>query len=57
MPDVTLARMTAQNEEHLETFVTKVLNYERNPPTSPDFYNHPITALGSANRKMVPGLF
>ena len=46
MPDVIFARMTAQNEEHLETFVTKVLNYERNPPTSPDFYNHPITALG-----------
>lgn len=46
MPDVIFARMTAQNEGHLETFVTKVLNYERNPPTSPDFYNHPITALG-----------
>lgn len=46
MPDVIFARMTAQNEEHLETFVTKVINYERNPPTSPDFYNHPITALG-----------
>lgn len=46
LPDVIFARMTAQNEGHLETFVTKVLNYERNPPTSPDFYNHPITALG-----------
>ena len=46
MPDVIFARMTAQNAEHLETFVTKVLNYERNPPISPDFYNHPITALG-----------
>ncbi len=46
MPDVVLARMTAQNAEQLETMVTKVLNYERNPPTSPDFYNHPITALG-----------
>ncbi len=46
MPDMIFARMTAQNEGHLETFVTKVLNYERTPPTSPDFYNHPITALG-----------
>jgi hypothetical protein len=26
--------------------VTKILNYERTPPTSADFYNHPITALG-----------
>ncbi|NQU33336.1 MAG: T9SS type A sorting domain-containing protein [Bacteroidetes bacterium] len=46
MPDVIFARMTAQTEEHLETFVTKVLNYERTPPTDPNFYNHPITALG-----------
>ncbi|MBU2651751.1 MAG: T9SS type A sorting domain-containing protein [Bacteroidetes bacterium] len=46
MPDVVFARMTAQNEEHLHTMVTKVLDYERNPPTDPDFYNHPITALG-----------
>ena len=26
--------------------VSKFLNYERNPPSDPDFYNHPITALG-----------
>jgi len=46
MPDVILARMTAQNTSQLETMVTKVINYEKNPPTSPDFYDHPITALG-----------
>ena len=46
MPDVVLARMTAQNETHLETMITKVLNYERNPPTNPEFYANPITALG-----------
>lgn len=46
MPDVVFARMTAQNEEHLETMITKFLNYERTPPTNPDFYNNPITALG-----------
>ncbi|MBC8320645.1 MAG: T9SS type A sorting domain-containing protein [Bacteroidetes bacterium] len=46
MPEVIFARMTAQNEGHLETFVTKVLNYERTPPVNPDFYNNPITALG-----------
>ncbi len=46
LPDVIFARMTAQNATHLETFVTKVLNYERTPPTNPDFYDHPITALG-----------
>ena len=46
LPDIVFARMTAQNETHLETMVTKFLDYERNPPTNPDFYDHPITALG-----------
>jgi Peptidase family C25/Propeptide_C25/FlgD Ig-like domain len=46
MPDVVFARMTAQNETHLNTMITKFLNYERNPPTNPSFYNEPITALG-----------
>ena len=46
MPDVTLARMTAQNATHLETMITKFLDYERTPTTNPDFYDHPITALG-----------
>jgi hypothetical protein len=46
LPDVIFARMTAQNEDHLETMVTKFLNYERNPPTNPGYYDHPITAMG-----------
>ncbi len=44
--DVILARITAQNEEHLETMITKMLDYERNPITEFGFYNNPITALG-----------
>jgi hypothetical protein len=46
LPDVIFARMTAQNAEQLETMVMKFLNYERTPPTNPDFYAHPITAMG-----------
>jgi PKD repeat protein len=46
MPDIVFARMTAQNATHLQTMVTKFLNYERTPPTSPSFYQNPITALG-----------
>lgn len=46
MPDVILARMTAQNEDQLELMITKVLNYERYPSTNQNFYDHPITALG-----------
>jgi PKD repeat protein len=46
LPEVCLARMTANNESQLSTMCTKFLDYERNPPTSASFYNEPITALG-----------
>jgi len=46
LPDMIFARMTAQNATHLQTMVSKMLNYEANPPTNPNFYNNPITALG-----------
>ncbi len=46
LPDIVMARMTAQNAEQLETMVTKVIDYERNPPSSEYFYMHPVTALG-----------
>lgn len=46
LPDVILARITANNATQLETMVSKGIRYERNPPTSAYFYSHPITALG-----------
>lgn len=46
LPDIAFARITARNAAELELMVHKFMNYERNPPTSPDFYDHPITALG-----------
>ncbi len=46
LPDIAFARMTAQNATHLETMVTKFINYEMTPPTSTNFYNNPITACG-----------
>ncbi|MBC8485964.1 MAG: T9SS type A sorting domain-containing protein [Bacteroidetes bacterium] len=46
MPDIVIARITANDETELETMVTKFLDYERTPPANPDFYNHPVTALG-----------
>jgi len=46
LPDIIFARITANNEDQLETMITKFLDYERTPPTSESFYNHPITALG-----------
>ena len=46
MADVILARMTATNSAQLSYMVGKALNYERHPSTNPDFYNHPVTAMG-----------
>jgi hypothetical protein len=46
LPDIVMARMTANNNTQLETCVTKFINYEMNPPTSEAFYDHPITAIG-----------
>jgi hypothetical protein len=46
LPEIAHARMTAQTAAHLKTMVEKFIGYETNPPTSADFYNHPITALG-----------
>jgi hypothetical protein len=44
--EIIFARMTARDNNELDIMISKALDYERNPPTSPDFYNHPITALG-----------
>lgn len=46
LPDITFARITARDAAELETMITKFINYETNPPTDPNFYYHPITALG-----------
>ncbi|MBE0640312.1 MAG: T9SS type A sorting domain-containing protein [Bacteroidales bacterium] len=46
MPDMIFARITANNAAQLQVMVSKFLNYERTPPTSASFYDHPITALG-----------
>ena len=46
LPDVVMARITANDADELEVMISKFLDYENNPPTDADFYNHPITALG-----------
>jgi Peptidase family C25/Propeptide_C25/MAM domain, meprin/A5/mu/GEVED domain/Peptidase family C25, C terminal ig-like domain len=46
LPDIVFARITANDAPQLEVMITKFLDYEQNPPTNPDFYDHPITALG-----------
>ncbi len=46
LPDVNVARMTANTPERLATMVNKFLSYERSPYTNPNFYNKPLMACG-----------
>ncbi|MBE9480415.1 MAG: hypothetical protein IMY69_01825, partial [Bacteroidetes bacterium] len=46
LPEIIFARITARDNSELEVMITKFLDYERTPPINPDFYDHPITALG-----------
>lgn len=46
LPDIVMARLTCNNATEIATMVSKGINYERNPPMTPYFYSHPITALG-----------
>ena len=46
MPQIILARITGRNYEEMYHMIKKDLDYERTPPTDPDFYDHPITAMG-----------
>lgn len=46
LPDIVFARITARNAAELQLMIKKFLNYERTPPTSANFYNNPVTAMG-----------
>jgi hypothetical protein len=46
LPDMVPARITARNEAELAGMIGKMLDYERQPPTDPGFYAHPIIAGG-----------
>ena len=46
LPDLAIARITAQNSTHLSNTIGKLLEYERTPPTASDFYDIPLIAGG-----------
>ncbi len=46
LPDLNVARITAQGYQQLSTMINKMLSYERNPYTNPGFYNDPLIAGG-----------
>jgi len=46
LPEFAISRITANNEQELETTIHKFLDYERTPPTAPNFYDEPVIAGG-----------
>ena len=46
MPQVIIGRITGRDYDEMYHMIKKDLDYERTPPTDPDFYDHPITAMG-----------
>ena len=42
LPELYYGRICAQNNAQLDTIIHKFLTYERNPPTSANFYSNPL---------------
>ncbi|MBQ8222051.1 MAG: hypothetical protein IJZ87_01690 [Bacteroidales bacterium] len=46
LPEICIARMPAANAQQAELMVRKTMNYEKFPSLNPNYYNHPVTAMG-----------
>ncbi|MBD3224311.1 MAG: T9SS type A sorting domain-containing protein, partial [Caldithrix sp.] len=46
LPDIVFSRITARDATDLQIMVSKILDYERHPPTNTAFYDNPVTAMG-----------
>ncbi len=46
MPNLIVGRITGRDYEEMYHMIKKDLDYERQPPTDPYFYDHPVTAMG-----------
>lgn len=44
LPEINIARITAQTGTHLNIMINKFLSYERAPYTDPGFYDHPLVS-------------
>ena len=51
LADIALSRVTALTEEEYQTFVTKTIQYESNPTTDENYYDHPIITSGHESNK------
>lgn len=46
LPEICIARLPAANEKEAELMVKKIMRYEKEPSTNPEYYNRPVTAMG-----------
>lgn len=46
LPELNIARITAQTDTHLSVMVNKFLSYERSPYTASNFYKEPLVSCG-----------
>ncbi|MFH1862091.1 MAG: C25 family cysteine peptidase [bacterium] len=46
LPDICVARITAQNDVDLENIIEKMLIHERSPTKNIDYYQHPVAVGG-----------
>lgn len=44
LPEIVISRLPASRESEILTMISKIINYETNPPSSTNFYNNPIIA-------------
>jgi len=51
IPDLALSRLPATNMEEYRTQVNKLIQYETNPPTRPEYYEKPIISSGYESNK------
>lgn len=51
IPDLALSRLPAYNIEEYKTEITKLIQFETNPPTDPEYYHHPIITSGYEDNK------
>jgi hypothetical protein len=46
LPEMNIARLTARDAADLDLMINKFMDFEKNPPVNPSYYNEPLIAGG-----------
>jgi len=46
LPDLSISRLPINDPSIIEIYINKLINFETNPPSNPDYYLNPITSMG-----------